>query len=93
MRIYVLDHANGVIVYIAANTAIQALQVWCKHYNCGIEGLYFEDQIYELSESEWPKYSIEDDTEESFLDLMNKNIEPHIIGDNQEDLYLYHKNN
>jgi len=70
MKIYELNHANGVIVYIAANTAIQALQVWCKYYNAGIEDLYFEDQIYELPESEWSEYKIEydDNTDESFSD-------------------------
>ena len=85
MKIYILDHANGVIVYIAAKTAIQALQVWCKHYNCGIEGLYFEDQIYEIPVSKWCVYNIEyEDVEETFFDLMNKTTEPCIIGDNQE---------
>ena len=89
MRIYVLNHANGVIVYIAAKTAIQALQIWCKHYNCGIEKLYFEDQIYELPESEWNKYKLEyyDDSsflEETFLDWMNDHSEPNIIIDDQE---------
>lgn len=82
MKIYQLTFSNGHKDWIAANSLIGALKVWCSETDNWFGDLDDNDEITELPESEWERFTVimdEDGAVITFKQWMKENRHPAII--------------